>query len=221
MTKKLNTLLITYLLLVFTAFADVPEILIKPSNDQYTRLSSGLAGSNITIIDESELKNNYDKNLPQILEMYSGIEIRRLFDGVEGTNSSIDMRGFGEASKSNVLILVNGIRLNEIDMSNISFSNIPLTSIDRIEIVRGGSSATLYGSGAVGGSINVVTKNDITQNNVAFSYSSYNTQKLNVNTGTKIDNNNSISFSTSFWPLNCFFKSCAIIVIVDNGVPKE
>ncbi len=134
MTKKLNTLLITYLLLVFTAFADVPEILIKPSNDQYTRLSSGLAGSNITIIDESELKNNYDKNLPQILEMYSGIEIRRLFDDVEGTNSSIDMRGFGEASKSNVLILVNGIRLNEIDMSNISFSNIPLTSIDRIEI---------------------------------------------------------------------------------------
>ena len=147
-----------------------------------------------TGIDESELKNNYDKNLPQILEMYSGIEIRRLFDGVEGTNSSIDMRGFGEASKSNVLILVNGIRLNEIDMSNISFSNIPLTSIDRIEIVRGGSSATLYGSGAVGGSINVVTKNDITQNNVGFSYGSYNTQKLNVNTGTKIDNNSSISF---------------------------
>ena len=197
MTKKLITLLITYLLLVFCALADVPEILIKPSNDQYTRLSSGLAGSNITIIDESELKNNYDKNLPQILEMYSGIEIRRLFDGVEGTNSSIDMRGFGEASKSNVLILVNGIRLNEIDMSNISFSNIPLASIDRIEIVRGGSSATLYGSGAVGGSINVVTKNDITQNNVGFSYGSYNTQKLNVNTGTKIDNNSSISFSAS------------------------
>ena len=157
----------------------------------------GLAGSNITIIDESELKNNYDKNLPQILEMYSGIEIRRLFDGVEGTNSSIDMRGFGEASKSNVLILVNGIRLNEIDMSNLSFSHIPLTSIDRIEIVRGGSSATLYGSGAVGGSINVVTKNDITQNNVGFSYGSYNTQKINVNTGIKIDNNNSISFSAS------------------------
>ena len=47
-------------------------------------------------------------------------------------------------------------------MSNLSFSHIPLTSIDRIEIVRGGSSATLYGSGAVGGSINVVTKNDTT-----------------------------------------------------------
>ena len=43
----------------------------------------------------------------------------------------------------------------------------------------------------------VVTKNDITQNNVGFSYSSYNTQKLNVNTGTKIDNNSSISFSAS------------------------
>ena len=147
---KFFSIIIIYFSFILFAAADIQEILIKPSNDQYTRLSSGLAGSNITIIDESELKNNYDKNLPQILEMYSGIEIRRLFDGVEGTNSSIDMRGFGEASKSNVLILVNGIRLNEIDMSNISFSNIPLTSIDRIEIVRGGSSSTLYGSGAVG-----------------------------------------------------------------------
>ena len=169
MIKKLSALLITYLLLVFSAFADLPEILIKPNNEQYTRLSSGLAGSNISIIDETMLKENYNKNLPQILEMYSGVEIRRLYDGVEGTNSSIDMRGFGEASKSNVLILVNGNRLNEIDMANISFSHIPITSIERIEIVRGGSAATIYGSGAVGGSINVVTKNDIIEDTVNLS----------------------------------------------------
>ena len=189
---KFFSITIIYFSFILFAAADMQEILIKPTNDQYTRLSSGLAGSNITIIDESELKNNYDKNLPQLLEMYSGIEIRRLYDGVEGTNSSIDMRGFGEASKSNVLILVNGIRLNEIDMSNLSFSHIPLTSIDRIEIVRGGSSATLYGSGAVGGSINVVTKNDIAETNVGFSYGSYSAQKVRVNAGTKIDNNLSL-----------------------------
>ena len=197
MTKGLPTLIITYLLLIFYVHADTPEILIKPNNEQYTRLSSGLAGSNITIIDEATLKENYNKNLPQILEMYSGVEIRRLYDGVEGTNSSIDMRGFGEASKSNVLILVNGNRLNEIDMANVSFSHIPITSIERIEIVRGGSAATLYGSGAVGGSINVITKNDIIDNTVNLSFGSYNTQKINLNTGSKIDDNSAISFSAS------------------------
>ena len=197
MIKKLSALLITYLLLVFSAFADLPEILIKPNNEQYTRLSSGLAGSNISIIDETILKENYNKNLPQILEMYSGVEIRRLYDGVEGTNSSIDMRGFGEASKSNVLILVNGNRLNEIDMANISFSHIPITSIERIEIVRGGSAATIYGSGAVGGSINVITKNDIIEDTVNLSIGSYNAKKIDFNTGSKIDENSAISFSAS------------------------
>ncbi len=197
MNKKLTALLITYLLLVFSAFADLPEILIKPNNEQYTRLSSGLAGSNISIIDETILKENLNKNLPQLLEMYSGVEIRRLYDGVEGTNSSIDMRGFGEASKSNVLILVNGNRLNEIDMANISFSHIPITSIERIEIVRGGSSATLYGSGAVGGSINVITKNDIIDDTVNLSIGSYNARKIDFNAGSKIDENSAISFSAS------------------------
>ena len=197
MIKKLSTLLISYLFLVFYAFADFPEILIKPNNEQYTRLSSGLAGSNISIIDEAILKENYNKNLPQILEMYSGVEIRRLYDGVEGTNSSIDMRGFGEASKSNVLILVNGNRLNEIDMSNVSFSHIPITSIERIEIVRGGSGATLYGSGAVGGSINVITKNDLINNKVNSFFGSYGTQKINFDTGFKLDDNSSMSFSGS------------------------
>ena len=193
MIKKLSALLITYLLSVFSAFADLPEILIKPNNEQYTRLSAGLAGSNISIIDEAILKENYNKNLPQILEMYSGVEIRRLYDGVEGTNSSIDMRGFGEASKSNVLILVNGNRLNEIDMANISFSHIPITSIERIEIVRGGSAATIYGSGAVGGSINVITKNDIIEDTVNLSIGSYNARKIDFNTGSKIDENSAIS----------------------------
>ena len=66
---KFFSIITIYFSFILFAAADIQEILIKPSNDQYTRLSSGLAGSNITIIDESELKNNYDKNLPQILEL--------------------------------------------------------------------------------------------------------------------------------------------------------
>ena len=60
--------------------------------------------------------------------------MRRLYDGVGGTNSSLDIRGFGEASKSNSLILVNGIRLNDIDMSNVNLSYIPLTQLKGLKL---------------------------------------------------------------------------------------
>ena len=157
MTKRLFLVLTFLLTLSFKISADVPEILINPKNEEYTRLSSGLSGSNITIISKEDLASQHGKNLPQILETYSGIDVRRLYDGVGGTNSSLDIRGFGEASKSNSLILVNGIRLNDIDMSNVNLSYIPIDSIERIEIIRGGSAGSLYGSGVIGGAENVVT----------------------------------------------------------------
>ena len=204
MTRRFYLLITIYFSLLNAAVAEIPEILINPSNEQYTRLSSGLAGANITIINADEIQSQPNKNLPQILEMYSGIEIRRLYDGIEGTNSSIDMRGFGEASKSNVLILVNGIRLNEIDMANVSFSHIPLNSIERVEIVRGGSAATLYGSGAVGGAINIVTKNDITNNGVNLSVGSYNSQKVNFNLGTNLNDTSSLTLFGSGYSSDTF-----------------
>jgi iron complex outermembrane receptor protein len=174
MTKKIFLILIFLLTLSFKTYADIPEILIKPKNEEYTRLSSGLSGSNITIISKEDLASQHGKNLPQILETYSGIDVRRLYDGVGGTNSSLDIRGFGEASKSNSLILVNGIRLNDIDMSNVNLSYIPIGSIERIEIIRGGSAGTLYGSGVIGGAVNIVTKNENLKNRGELSISSYN-----------------------------------------------
>ena len=63
----------------------------------------------------------------------------------------------GAQAKSNVLILINGQRLNNIDMSEIDFPSIPKNSIDRIEIYKGNSSSVLYGDGAIGGSINIIT----------------------------------------------------------------
>ena len=174
MTKRIFFILIFLLTLSFKIYADIPEILIKPKNEEYTRLSSGLSGSNITIISKEDLASQHGKNLPQILETYSGIDVRRLYDGVGGTNSSLDIRGFGEASKSNSLILVNGIRLNDIDMSNVNLSYIPIDSIERIEIIRGGSAGTLYGSGVIGGAVNIVTKNDNLQNRGELSFGSYN-----------------------------------------------
>jgi iron complex outermembrane receptor protein len=70
----------------------------------------------------------------------------------------VDMRGFGASAPSNVLVLVNGRRFNDFDLQGFDFAAIPLNSIDRVEITRGNAGAVLYGDGAVGGVINIVTK---------------------------------------------------------------
>ena len=103
------------------------------------------------------------------------------------------MRGFGEASSSNFLMLLNGRKLNDLDMGGINFSNIPLSSIDRIEIIRGNSAGTIYGSGAVGGAINIVTKDSSEVSDIInLSYGSYNSMSVDFTTSASLDESTSM-----------------------------
>ena len=161
-------------------FANSNEIWITPNSDEYSRLSSGLAGSFITIINDEEISKSKNKNIAEIISSYSGIQSRSIYSEVEGSNTTIDFRGFGEAAKSNSLILINGRILNDLDMSAVDFSSINLDSIQRIEIIRGSSASTIYGPGAIGGAVNIVTKSakDL-KDKIDFSIGSFNKLKGN------------------------------------------
>ena len=70
----------------------------------------------------------------------------------------IDMRGFGlESGYQNVVISIDGYRLNDIDSATQFLGNVPLVSIERVEIVRGAGGVT-GGEGAMAGTINIVTR---------------------------------------------------------------
>ena len=174
--------LIIFIFFSFSALsstlADSSEIWITPNLDEYSRLSSGLAGSFITIIDDKQISKTKNKNIAEIISSYSGIQSRSIYNGVESSNTTIDFRGFGEAAKSNSLILINGRILNEMDMSAVDFSSINLDSIKRIEIIRGSSASTIYGPGAIGGAINIITKSakDL-ENKLDFSIGTFNKLK--------------------------------------------
>jgi iron complex outermembrane receptor protein len=108
----------------------------------------------VTVITSDDLRKSATSNLPEILAQYGLLHVR---DNSGSPSQQVDLRGFGVTGDQNTLILVDGIRLSENEQVPAQLSSIPLESIERIEIVRG-SGAVLYGSGAVGGTINIITR---------------------------------------------------------------
>ena len=75
--------------------------------------------------------------------------------------SAVGLAGWCVYATANTLLLINGRRVNDVDLQGVDFSTIPRDSIERIEITRGNSGAVLYGDNAVGGVINIVTKTGV------------------------------------------------------------
>lgn len=98
-----------------------------------------------------------------------------------------DLGGFGEAAKSNTLVLLNGRPLNNPTLEAPNLSFIPVHSIARIDLYQGGAS-TLFGSGATGGVINIITKqNALTfENNVYATAGAFGYGKTGANTATQL-----------------------------------
>ena len=84
-----------------------------------------------------------------------GVAGRQDFFG--GGDYALDLRGFGATSDSNQVVIVDGIRINEADLGGTRLAGIPIESVVQIEVIRG-SGAVLYGEGATGGVISIITK---------------------------------------------------------------
>ncbi len=111
--------------------------------------------ANVTVITREQIEQSHAKTTVDLLRSEVGITVQD-FTG-SGKTVSIDIRGFGETGPLNTLVLVDGRRVNEIDLSGVDWTQIPLNQIERIEILRGPGSV-LYGDNAVGGVVNIITK---------------------------------------------------------------
>lgn len=109
-------------------------------------------GQNVTVLDEEQIKKIPASSLDELLRGVMGIEMQ--MRGVGGAQGDITVRG---GTFNQVLVLLDGIRINDPLTGHFSsYIPIPVSSVRRIEIIRGPSSAQ-YGSEAVGAVINVVT----------------------------------------------------------------
>jgi iron complex outermembrane receptor protein len=108
-----------------------------------------------TVITSDEIREAGIGNVNEAIRKIGGVYGRQGFSGT--SDFSLDLRGFGTASDQNLVVLVDGVRISENELSPALLSSIPVESVERIEIMRGGSSV-LYGEGATGGTIQIITK---------------------------------------------------------------
>lgn len=140
-----------------TAFAAsateaLPEVTVtgNRSPESVSRLAN-----NVTVITAQDIARSTATDVGSLLALEANLSLTS-FSGTD-KNTAIDMRGMGATAVSNVLILVDGERLNETDLSGADLSTLALSQIDHIDVIRGGGGVR-HGQGAVGGVINIVTR---------------------------------------------------------------
>jgi vitamin B12 transporter len=111
-------------------------------------------GSSVSVLSEQELEDGQYRNAINALRQVPGLDVVQ--SGGNGGNAAVFLRG---GNSEHTLILLDGIELNNPATANRSFNlaNLTLENIERIEVIRGPQS-TVYGSDAMGGVINLISK---------------------------------------------------------------
>ena len=139
-----------------------------------TRTAKSLQSSPVEVeyIDAATLELLSTSTLAQVMEYIPGVSVSR--SAKDGFN--VSMMGFGS---DKVLVLLDGQRLISTTNSGVDLDQIPAQNIDRIEVIRGPASV-LYGSAAMGGVINIITRPiDATTTQLSYQESSYGQNELN------------------------------------------
>ena len=111
----------------------------------------------VSVIHEQVIRSSVYQSLGELLNARSGLYVIGA-NQTPGTNQSVFMRG---ANSNQVAVLIDGMRITDPSSPNaaIDLSEISLTNVERIEVIRGAHS-TMFGSAAIGGVINLITKKD-------------------------------------------------------------
>ncbi len=146
----------------------------------------------VTVLSRNTIEQSGASNLMELLAGYPGIYVSG--KGGAGTEQSIFLRG---TNSDAVLVLIDGIKLGSATTGQPSFAHYPLSNIEKIEIVRGPRSA-IYGSGAIGGVIQIFTTKGSTNNKTitTLGVGSLDTHKISITNSGSIPQLN-YSFTAS------------------------
>lgn len=109
----------------------------------------------IQIISREQIERSGAQSVQQVLATLGGLQVNDVI-GNGGRGASLSLRGFGENGVNNILVLVDGRKLNNPSLAGPDLSSIALQNVVRIEILYG-SAGALYGDQASAGVINIIT----------------------------------------------------------------
>lgn len=134
---------------VFAAEATLPTTVVTATR---TTQSVDDSLASVQVITKEQLAQHPSQDLGEILRFTTGIDVVR--SGGFGGQTSIFTRG---TESNHTLVLIDGVRINSATLSLANIQHLTLADVERVEIVKGAMSS-LYGSEAIGGVINIITK---------------------------------------------------------------
>ena len=166
--------------------ADIPVIVIAPSKKAQ---SVSIVGTSVTVLNEAFFENTNEFFLGDVLNSKS-TSVNFFQNGGQGQTSAIQLRGLPKRYST---VYIDGVKMS--DPSSVSndfdFNHILTSQISRVEILKGNQSS-VYGSGAIGGTINITTKKGEPglQKNVNYNIASHETHNLSLSLSGADENGN-------------------------------
>lgn len=140
------------------------------------------SGTSMEVLKAGEIKSLSVQNFTGVLNYIPGMYSAST-DGM-GLNPQVSIRGFyGGGEAEYLIVLVDGIPINDLETGLANWSQIPINQIEKVELLKGGSS-TLYGDAAMGGVLNIRTikgSKNFTSANIG--YGSFNTYNIGAANG--------------------------------------
>lgn len=130
----------------------------------------------VKVITADDIARAPASSVTELLSTQANLTVHSFYGSDK--KSTVDMRGMGDTATSNLLVIVDGEQLNEMDLSGADLSTLSLAQIERIEVLRGGG-AVRFGPGAVAGVINITTRRPQAgpaQGKMSFTLGSYGTR---------------------------------------------
>ena len=157
----------------------------------------------VTLISSAAIESRPVSTVDEMLSTVPGLNVSRSF-GIFSHKSSVTMRGLSGNEQARVLVMIDGVPVNKSDGGSVNWNLIDPAIVERIEVVKGPASS-MYGSNAMGGAINVITRrpSGALSGKITAGYGTYNTLTGRISLGQKLNSGQDRGF---YYMLNGFYR---------------
>lgn len=226
MTIKKNALMAALSVTAFSGWAqdtsDTRSDSSANSNDDVVVTASRFAQPVSTVLAPTDIVTRDDidrwqaKTLNDVMRRLPGVDISQY--GGMGQSSSLFIRG---TNSSHVLILIDGIRLNQAGVSGSSdLSQIPISLVQKVEYIRGPRSA-VYGSDAIGGVVNIITTREKNGTDLTAGIGSNGYQTYDTSTQQALGENTVVTLAGNYTYTKGFDVKANLPDIYDNPAQTD